>query len=88
MQEGAGVEARRDLRSVSPHSLRHSLAQAMLDEGVDDKDSTAIFGHSSSVVTEQFYARLDEDRTIKPADTCAPRIDLTFDPSDLDNDLA
>lgn len=45
------------LRSVSPHSLRHYLALAMLDEGADYKDITASLGHRCSVVTEQFYAR-------------------------------
>lgn len=45
MQEGADVEELRALRGVSPHSLRHYLAQAMLDEGADYKDITAILGH-------------------------------------------
>lgn len=85
MQEGADAEELRTLRGVSPHSLRHYLAQAMLDEGADYKDITAILGHSSSVVTEQFYARLGDERTIEIADTFAPRMNPLFDPSSPDD---
>lgn len=85
MQEGADQEELRALRGVSPHSLRHYLAQAMLDEGADYKDITAILGHSSSVVTEQFYARLGDERTIEIADTFAPQMNPLFDPSNPDD---
>lgn len=78
MEEGAPPDEVAALRAVSPHSLRHFLAQAMLDEGADYKDITAILGHSSSVVTEQFYARLGEDRAIEIADTFAPRMEREF----------
>ncbi len=78
MLEGADQEEVKALRDVSPHSLRHYLAQAMLDEGADYKDITAILGHSSSVVTEQFYARLDDDRVFEVADTFAPRPARSF----------
>lgn len=73
------------MRGVSPHSLRHYLVQAMLDEGADYKDITAILGHSSSVVTEQFYARLGDERTMEIANTFAPRMNPLFDPSNPDD---
>lgn len=78
MREGADDAELRALRAVSPHSLRHYLAQAMLDEGADYKDITAILGHSSAVVTEQFYARLGDERALEIADTFAPRASPSF----------
>ena len=78
MLEGADQEEVDALRDISPHSVRHYLAQAMLDEGADYKDITAILGHSSSVVTEQFYARLGDDRVFEVADTFAPRPARSF----------
>lgn len=61
------------IRAVSPHGLRHFLAQAMLDEGADYKDIAAVLGHSSSVITEQFYAVMSAERTVEVADQYAPR---------------
>ncbi len=76
--EGATEADVQALLAVSPHSLRHFLAQAMLDEGADYKDLTAILGHSSAVVTEQYYARLDDERVLEIIDTFAPRPTLEF----------
>jgi integrase/recombinase XerD len=73
MVAGASSAELRDLRAVSPHSIRHYVAQAMLDEGAEYKDIAALFGHSSTSVTEQVYARLDPERTLEIADTFAPR---------------
>lgn len=77
-EEGADEDEITALRAVSPHSLRHYLAQAMLDEGADYKDIAAILGHSSSVVTEQVYARLDDERALEIADTFTPRAQHAF----------
>ncbi len=74
VQEGASAAEIEALRAISPHSLRHHLAQAMLDEGADYKDITAVLGHSSTKVTEQFYARLDDERMLEIADTFAPQV--------------
>jgi integrase/recombinase XerD len=73
LAEGASPAEVRDLRDVSPHKIRHFVAQAMLDEGADYKDIAAIFGHSSASVTETVYARLDDERMLEIADTFAPR---------------
>lgn len=73
MIEGASREEIQDLRDVSPHSIRHYMAQAMLDEGAEYKDIAALFGHSSTSVTEQVYAQLSPDRVLEIADTFAPR---------------
>ncbi|WP_025745822.1 tyrosine-type recombinase/integrase [Kallotenue papyrolyticum] len=77
--EGAPEHEVKALLRVSPHSLRHFLAQAMLDEGADYKDLTAILGHSSAVVTEQYYARLGDERVLEIVETFAPRPATDFD---------
>ncbi len=71
--EGADSEELQRLRAISPHSLRHFLAQALLDEGAEYKDIAALLGHSSTTVTEQVYARQHEEITHEIADTFAPR---------------
>jgi site-specific recombinase XerD len=76
--EGAPKDEVRALLAVGPHALRHYLAQAMLDEGADYKDLTAVLGHSSAVVTEQFYARLGDERVLEVIETFAPEPAATF----------
>jgi site-specific recombinase XerD len=76
--EGASKDEVRALLAVGPHALRHYLAQAMLDEGADYKDLTAVLGHSSAVVTEQFYARLGDERVLEVIETFAPEPAATF----------
>lgn len=78
--EGADREEIVSVRALSPHSLRHFLAQSLLDEGAEYKDIAALLGHSSTVVTEQVYARQDEITTHEIADTFAPRAILPQDP--------
>lgn len=77
--EGADREEIVSVRALSPHSLRHFLAQSLLDEGAEYKDIAALLGHSSTVVTEQVYARQDEITTHEIADTFAPRAILPQD---------
>lgn len=76
--EGAPKDEVRALLAVGPHALRHYLAQAMLDEGADYKDLTAVLGHSSAVVTEQFYARLGDERVLEVIETFAPEPATSF----------
>lgn len=61
------------IRAVSPHGLRHFLAQSLLDADAEFKDIAELLGHSSTVITEQVYARPDEQRTHELVDTLAPR---------------
>lgn len=71
---GAPAAEVRTLQAVSPHAIRHYVAQYMLEEGgLAYQDIAAIFGHASAVVTEQVYARLSEDRLLEIADTATPR---------------
>lgn len=71
--EGAGTAEVEAIRAVSPHGLRHFLAQALLDAEAEFKDIAELLGHSSTVITEQVYARPDEQRTHELVDTLAPR---------------
>ncbi len=70
---GAPLELVRKLREVSPHSLRHYMAQSMLESGAEYKDIAAVFGHSSTLVTETVYARLDHQRVSELAQSHGPR---------------
>lgn len=54
--EGADPAEVRALRKVSPHTFRHFFAQEMLDHGADLRRTSRALGHSSTKVTEQFYA--------------------------------
>lgn len=76
-REGATDAEVDEIRAVSPHGLRHFLAQALLDNHADYKYIAQLLGHSSTVVTEQVYARPDEKQTHKVVDTLAPRAALT-----------
>jgi integrase len=42
---------------VVPHTIRHSVATILLDEGVPLTVVSQLLGHSSSLVTERVYAR-------------------------------
>lgn len=76
MREGSSPEEIAALRAISPHSLRHFFAQAMLDEGANYDEIALVLGHSSTKVTQQVYARLAPERVREIADTYAPRATL------------
>jgi site-specific recombinase XerD len=80
MTHGVAREEIQALRAVSPHSVRHFFAQAMLDEGANYDDIAFVLGHSSTKVTQQVYARLSAERTQEIADTYAPRATLSLEP--------
>jgi site-specific recombinase XerD len=75
--EGASAEELQALANVTPHSVRHFFAQGMLDEGANYQDIAAALGHSSTVVTEQVYARMSDDAVLEVVDQFAPRPDLS-----------
>jgi integrase/recombinase XerD len=72
-REGAPADEIRAIRATSPHSFRHFMAQAMLDEGAQYDDVSHTLGHSSVKVTEDFYARPADERILEVADQFAPR---------------
>lgn len=77
-QEGADHDEIEALRQVSPHTFRHFVGQALLDEGADIKTVAEYLGHSSTVVTERVYARPDPQRVIEEVDTFGPRASRSF----------
>lgn len=75
--EGAADGEIEAIRDVSPHSLRHFLAQALLDEGARLEEISAVLGHSSTKTTEQYYARPSDERAIEVVSTFGPRASLS-----------
>ena len=45
--------------SCTPHQLRHSYATMLHSAGVDAKDAQALLGHSSIVVTQDIYTKIE-----------------------------
>jgi integrase/recombinase XerD len=66
----AAAQARINKSQISPHTLRHSYATAMLEAGVDILTISRLLGHSSFVTTMVYLhcRRLHLDRAPSPID--------------------
>lgn len=68
--QAAGIQ-----KSITPHTLRHSLAAHMLENGADLKDIKEILGHAD-ISSTQIYGRLVKNKYAKSFNRFHPRADV------------
>lgn len=85
-REGADMLEVVALQSVTPRSLRHFLAQSLLDAGAGYDAVAELLGHSSIAVTELVYGRPGAEATQEFDDVLAPRAILPKLPHDKPTD--
>lgn len=67
LAEKAGIK-----KTISPHTLRHSFATALLEGGADLRSIQAMLGHES-IGTTEIYMHLDMSRIREDIINCHPR---------------
>lgn len=60
--------AKKNIRYLTPHKLRHTFATFLLRSGTDTETARAILGHSD-ISTTQIYVHTDEDTIRKALDS-------------------